>query len=212
MNILGHIPKDYFVVACSGGMDSMVLVDFLRHYPQNKFGLVFFDHGTSDCTSAKAFLKLYTQEFNIELTIGTTSKPKTKDESLEEYWRNQRYEFLSQFNCPILMAHHLDDVVETYVMSTIKGGNPKLIPYRRQNVIRPLLLTSFDEIKAWAIRNNVRYVEDKSNQNTCHLRNYVRHVVMPHILHINPGIHKMIRKKVIEEFKLQEEGKHEINA
>lgn len=201
MKILGIIPRNKFIVACSGGMDSMVLVDFLLRYPQNIFDLAFFDHGTKDCERAKEFLLNWCYENKMTIHTDKVSCSKPKGESLEEYWRNQRYGFLDSFNIPVLTGHHLDDVVESWVMSSIKGGNPKLIPYRRGKVIRPFLLVSKKEIKEWAEKNSLEYVEDLSNNNTAHLRNYVRHVMMPHILHLNPGIHTMIRRKVWEENK-----------
>lgn len=200
MQILGQIPKVPFVVACSGGQDSMVLVDFLSRYPQNKFSLVFFNHGTSDCVQAQDFLTSFCYENKIGLEIGNITREKLKTESVEEYWRNQRYEFFNKFTCPIIMAHHLDDCVESWVMSSLKGGRSLLIPYRRSNIIRPFLLVKKQEIENWALRNEVEYINDKSNLDTKHLRNYVRHVMMPQILHVNPGIHTMLRKKILKEF------------
>ena len=201
MKLLGTIPRVKFIVACSGGMDSMVLVDFLDQYPQNNFELAFFNHGTSDCDRAQKFLTDWCYENKRILHIGKVNAPKAKDESMEEYWRNQRYGFLDTFACPVLTAHHLDDVVESWVMSSLKGGISKLIPYRRGNIIRPFLLVSKQEITDWANRNGVEYVEDYSNENVIHLRNYIRHQMMPHVLHVNPGIRTMIRRKLIIENK-----------
>jgi len=201
MKLLGTIPRVKFIVACSGGMDSMVLVDFLDQYPQNNFELAFFNHGTSDCDRAQKFLSDWCYENKRTLHIGKVNAPKAKDESMEEYWRNQRYGFLDTFACPVLTAHHLDDVVESWVMSSLKGGISKLIPYRRGNIIRPFLLVSKQEITDWANRNGVEYVEDYSNENVIHLRNYIRHQMMPHVLHVNPGIRTMIRRKLIIENK-----------
>jgi len=198
MHILGKIPKEEFIVACSGGKDSMVLVDFLLRYPQNKFSLAFFNHGTSDCIKAEVFLQQWSQERGLKLYKGKITRERSKSESIEEYWRNERYKFLDSFNCTVLTAHHLDDVIETWVMSSIKGGNSLLIPYKRGNVIRPLLMVSKKEINEWCDKNVLKYVEDESNKNIVHLRNYVRHIVMPHVLKINPGIHTMLRKKLFK--------------
>lgn len=205
MHLLGQIPSDYFLVACSGGMDSMVLVDLLLRFPRNRFDLAFFDHGTPDCKTALEFLKDLCPRLKLELFTGHVRREQDHGESLEAYWRDQRYEFLNGFDCPVLTAHHLNDVIETYVMSCLKGGQPKLIPYRRQNVIRPLLTVSRDEITAWAVKHEVSYVEDLSNQDTKHLRNYVRHEMMPYVLHVNKGIGTMLKKKVLAEFSLNPE-------
>lgn len=179
----------------------MVLVDFLSHYPQNRFEIAFFNHGTSDCEFAETFLTDWCSVHGLKLHVGIITRERMKQESIEEYWRNQRYAFLDSFDCPVLTAHHLNDVVESWVMSSVKGGNPKLIPYRRNHVIRPFLLVSKEEIKDWAVRKKLEYVNDVSNDDTIHLRNYVRHIMMPHILHLNPGIHTMLRKKINKENK-----------
>jgi len=75
-------------------------------------------------------------------------------------------------------------------------GTPKLIPYSRQNVIRPFRLTRKRDLELWANLNNVEYLEDDSNRNIKYTRNYIRHEMMPHVLRVNPGIHKTIAKKV----------------
>jgi len=199
MHILGNIPKEPFYIACSGGVDSMFMLDFLSRYPQNHFELLFFNHGTSDCHNAEAFLRRFCANKNFILHVGNANRVKDKKESQEEYWRCIRYDFLNRYiDRPILMAHNLDDAVESWVMSSIKGGNPILLPYRRNNIIRPFLTVSKKEIMSWALRSHLEWSQDQSNEDTVHLRNYIRHVAMPMILHMNPGIHSMIRRKIIE--------------
>ena len=56
------------------------------------------------------------------------------------------------------------------------------------------------ELQLWANLNNVSYIEDKTNTDTRHTRNYIRHEMMPHVLRVNPGIHKVIAKKVKDEY------------
>ena len=52
----------------------------------------------------------------------------------------------------------------------------------------------------WANLNNVSYIEDNTNTDTRHTRNYIRHEMMPNVLRVNPGIHKTIAKKVKDEY------------
>lgn len=198
MKILGHIPKIHFHVACSAGSDSMVLVDFLRKYPKNDFDLLYFNHGTESCQEAESFLKEFSTETGIKLHIGMISRIRSTEESQEEYWRKERYNFLSKFSSePILMAHHLNDVIETWTMTSLHG-NPKLIPYfnHRYNVYRPMLCVSKSEIRDWAKRHNVKFVLDKSNYDISIRRNYVRHEMMDSIYRISPGIEKILSKKI----------------
>jgi tRNA(Ile)-lysidine synthase len=52
--------------------------------------------------------------------------------------------------------------------------------------------------------HNVPWIEDDSNADTCYARNYIRHEMMPHVLKINPGIHKTIAKKVTDDYETYE--------
>jgi tRNA(Ile)-lysidine synthase len=78
-------------------------------------------------------------------------------------------------------------------------GTPKIIPYSRQNVVRPFRATRKRDFELWANLNNIEHIEDDSNRDTCYTRNYIRHEMMPHVLRVNPGIHKLIAKRVRNE-------------
>jgi len=203
LKILGKIPSCHFHIACSGGPDSMTLVDYIRHWPKNSFDILHFNHGTKYCDEAESFVKEYCEKKNIKCYVGYINGKKPKNQSTEEFWRIQRYNFLSMFSSePILMAHHLNDVIETWVMTSM-CGNPKLIPYnnKRYNIFRPFLCVPKSQIEDWIVRHNLSYVTDGSNFDLKIKRNYVRHKIMEHIYHINPGIEKTIKKLVIQSTK-----------
>ena len=80
-------------------------------------------------------------------------------------------------------------------------GQGKIIPYRNGNVIRPFRLTEKSQFVDWCKRHDVDWIEDQSNTDTKYMRNYIRHEVMPKILKINPGINKVVAKKVRQEDK-----------
>ena len=77
-------------------------------------------------------------------------------------------------------------------------GNQYLIPQKRDCYIRPFLQTKKKEFHAWCQRNNVPYVNDPTNTDIRFMRNYIRHEIMPHVLKINPGIHKVMAKKIAD--------------
>jgi tRNA(Ile)-lysidine synthase len=95
-------------------------------------------------------------------------------------------------------AHHLDDCVETWVWSAMHG-TPKIIPYRRNYVVRPFRLTRKRDFELWASMHQVPYVQDQSNENIHYTRNFIRHEMMSSVLKVNKGIHKVIAKKVKED-------------
>ena len=205
IRLLGNIPKIPFYVACSGGTDSMMLVDFLMRYPRNKFEILHFNHGTEPCQTAEKFVKEFCKSHGLALHLGKISRDRQPNESQEEYWRKERYNFLGKFsNKPILMSHHLNDCIETWIMTSLHG-QPKLIPYcnPKYNIIRPLLATPKSAINDWLERHHVEYVYDTSNSDTTLNRNRVRHCMMEHVYAINPGIEKTIKNKVLSEYKAQ---------
>jgi tRNA(Ile)-lysidine synthase len=192
IKLQGKLPREVYV-ACSGGVDSMAVVDFLRN--NHDITLCFFDHGTQHSTEAGVFVSNYSSKNNLPLMYGRISRDRERDESQEEYWRNERYKFFSTINADIITCHHLDDCVETWVWSSMHGEG-KIIPYRNGNVIRPFRMTRKRDFQLWADLKNVPHVEDDSNADTCYTRNYIRHEMMPHVLRVNPGIDKVIAKKV----------------
>lgn len=192
IKLLVPLPKKV-TIACSGGVDSMAVVDFLNR--NHDVTCAFFHHGTENSDRANEFVAKYCTDKNIPLLWGRCRSEKDKEESMEEYWRRERYDFLKDLG-PVITAHHLDDCVETYVWSSLHG-TPKVIPMIRGNVLRPFLTTKKQEFISWCERHNVPWVQDTSNDDTKYMRNYIRHEMMPHVLKVNPGIHNVV-KRIIE--------------
>jgi tRNA(Ile)-lysidine synthase len=189
-------PRKLFYLACSGGIDSMVAMDFLLKGGHN-FKLININHGTDYGEKASFFLKEISKKYNIELLLFKPKRAIHTNESPEEYWRNLRYEIFHSCKLPIVTAHHLDDVVEWWILSSL-CGKPKLTPYKNKNVIRPFLLTSKQQIINWSLKNSIEYIEDPSNKSNKYMRNIVRNKIMPYAIKINPGIRKVIRKKLLD--------------
>ena len=193
--LVGRIPRETFTLACSGGKDSMVFLDFLLKFPQNKIEIAYFNHGTQHGADAESFVKEFAHEKGLKLRLGKVMREKRSGESPEEYWREQRYNFLNQIQQQVITGHHLNDVMETWVFSSLRGLS-KVIPYQRENVIRPFLKVSREEIDNWAVHNCVRWIEDPSNEDVHYTRNAIRHELMPLALKVNPGLGTMLRKKI----------------
>jgi len=194
IKLLSKLPKK-LTVAVSGGVDSMALLTFLKR--KHEVTAAFFHHGTVNSKNAWIFVAKYCEENEIPFETGVISSvEKAENLSLEEHWRNQRYQYLSKFET-VVTGHNLDDCVETWVWSCLHG-TPKIIPYTRGNVLRPLLTTEKCDLISWCTKNNVPWIEDESNKDTKFTRNFIRHEMMPSILKVNPGVKKMLKKKIIE--------------
>jgi tRNA(Ile)-lysidine synthase len=206
IRIQGKLERDIYI-ACSGGVDSMAITDFLRK--NHNCTLVFFDHDTETSTEAKEFVQDYIADKNrqiwqspvattLSVLFGSISRKKEKGESWEDYWRKERYAFLKKLNRTVVTCHHLDDCVETWIWSSLHGEG-KIIPYRNENVIRPFRANRKAELVNWCRRNSVPWIEDTSNEDTRFMRNFIRKELVEKCLVVNPGLHKVIRKKVLEE-------------
>jgi len=197
INLQTKLPKRVYL-ACSGGVDSMAALDFLRR--KHHVTVLHYNHGTQHGTKARRFMERYCLENNIECVMDSTRETVPPGLSREEWWRNKRYEFFDEFagSAPVITCHHLDDCVETWVWSSMHGTG-KIIPYRRNGVIRPFRQTRKNAFRLWCVGHGIPWIEDDSNADTCYTRNYIRHEMMPHVLRVNPGIHKTIARKVKED-------------
>ncbi|HSX52861.1 MAG TPA: tRNA lysidine(34) synthetase TilS [Patescibacteria group bacterium] len=172
-----------YVVAVSGGVDSMVLLDMLVPVPGLKLTVAHFDHGIREDSHLDRLLvqeaaKRYGLPFVYEqghLGAGAS----------EDVARQARYEFLGRVRSAagadaIVTAHHQDDQLETAYINILRGTNRRGLTSLRstQGRRRPLLHLSKKELLAYAHANNIVWREDSTNQDTTYLRNRVRHTML----------------------------------
>lgn len=194
------IPTDVPVkLAFSGGVDSLVLAHFLHR--RKNVTLCHFHHGCQYSNAIAEGCKQKASDLNLPIIIGRIQNERKDGQSLEDYWRRERYRFL--YSCPgniVLTAHHLNDAVETWVFSSMHGEGKLIKPVQDiagQYLIRPLLKTPKREFEAYALKHKLVAVDDPYNRELNLTRNHIRKVMMPHILKINPGIEKTILKKYL---------------
>lgn len=191
LKLLYPLPKK-LTIAFSGGVDSVAVTDFLSR--KHEVSCAFFHHDTVNSEKAFSFVTEFCKKRNLPLSVGMLTNKKHKSQSLEEFWRDERYKFLENFDT-VVTGHHLDDVVETYVWSSMHGTG-KLIPTTRNNVVRPFLTTRKSEFVNWCLRKNIAWCDDLSNNDTKYTRNLIRHELLPIALKVNPGLHTTVKKLV----------------
>ena len=204
IQLLGKVPNNV-TIAVSGGPDSMAALDFLNN-GKRTISVLYFNHCTEHGYEAKKFVRNYCVQRGIGLLDDRIRTKKPDDMSWEEFWRVERYKYFKRHSDkPIITAHHLNDVVEWWVYTSLHG-DPKIIPHENPeyNIIRPFLLTPKAKLVDWCERKNVPYIVDPSNESREHMRNVVRHDMMPHILKVNPGVEKVLRKKVQQVFDMRQ--------
>lgn len=196
INLFGNAVNSDVIVGCSGGVDSMFAAHFLAQKRYRNVHLLFVHHRTEDSEKAMNFLSKHAldetgaKSFRVEYI-----EAEAPDSSKEDFWREQRYNIFKAQELQVVTAHHLDDCMETYLFGAL-NGTPKVIPYQHKNVVRPFLLTRKSQMVDWCKRKNVKWVEDSSNQDTKYMRNRIRHSLMPEALAVNPGLHKVVARKV----------------
>lgn len=197
IKLLNKVPNKV-VIACSGGVDSMAALSFLNN-GKRQVSVAYMNHGTPYSDLAQSFVEDYCRSKNLPLVVGYCKNEKSKKESQEEYWRNERHAFLKSFIEPVVLAHNLNDQMENWIFTNLHG-EARLIPFRNANLIRPFILNSRCALEEWCLNHQVNWVEDPSNNDTKYMRNKIRHEIMPSLLEVNPGLAKVITKKILKEF------------
>ena len=194
IKLQGKLPRK-ISVAVSGGVDSMVALDFLKR--NHIVTVLHYNHNTGHSDEADAFVSRYCRDNGIPFLKDKCKTTAPLGRSRECFWREQRYNFFDKHNdYPLITAHTLDDCVESWIFTSLTSTS-RVIPYRRNHVVRPFRKTRKRDLELWANLNNVPYVTDPSNADTSFRRNYIRHELMPHALEVNPGLFKMIRSSKI---------------
>lgn len=191
-------------IAVSGGIDSMVVLDFFKNAKRCDVTVLHFDHGTSFGAEARIFVENFCKNADIPCITGQISADQDfAGKSKEDVWRKARYAFFESVTTEsdkILLGHHLNDAIESWIFSSMHG-NPMLIPSTRGRYYRPFILSEKEKIISWAERKGLVWTDDPSNCSDDYMRNYIRNNLMPHALHVNPGLPKVIKKKYLAQIK-----------
>lgn len=195
------------ILAVSGGIDSMVLLErFFRAEPEN-IVVAHFNHGTR--TSAdldEQFVFSRCKELKVPFE---TMKIMLGEGVSEELARQKRYDFLyhvaNKYGGEIYTAHHLDDLIESIAINLIRGtGWRGLTPFSDNRIHRPFIESGFykTDILRFAAENKVLFREDPTNATDDYLRNRVRLklFIMP----------RMEKERLIDFYKRQTIIRHEI--
>jgi tRNA(Ile)-lysidine synthase len=175
-----------YVVAVSGGVDSVVLLHLLRNHPEHRLTVAHFDHGIRpESADDERFVRDLAQIYRMPYVFKRAS---LGPEASEAQAREARYDFLQAIRAAagadaVLTAHHQDDVLETAIHNIIRGtGRRGLTSLKSTDIIkRPLLGIPKADILEYALRNNLQWREDSTNAQDIYTRNYIRHHLLPRL-------------------------------
>lgn len=199
---------DTLLVAFSGGVDSVVLSDLL-HKAGYQFDLAHcnFQLRGTEANDDTEFCKSFADSIQstCHVTYFNTKEFALKNKlSIQMAARDLRYTWFKELiekhhYTYILTAHHANDNIETLFVNLIRGTGIKGlqgIPEKQNNIIRPLLFATKDAIKQYALKNELSFREDSSNQEVKYKRNFIRHQIVPELKKLNPALEETINTSI----------------
>jgi len=183
-NMKTILTKGRYVVAVSGGVDSVVLLDLLSRQAELRLTIAHFDHGIRpDSGADRLFVQALAKKYGLPFAYDAAQLGPGASEAVA---RKARYQFLEQVRrasqaSSIVTAHQQDDVLETAVLNMLRGTGRKGLTslQDRPDIRRPLLGYSKQAIMAYAKAQGLEWREDVTNHDQAYRRNYVRHSILP---------------------------------
>jgi len=214
-------PSDRILLAVSGGIDSMVMLDLFREAKLN-IGVahVNFQLRAAASDGDEAFIKRYCHDAGIEFfskRFETNNYAEKSGQSVQMAARELRYKWFNQILTQssfhwLATAHQLNDNLETVLLRWTQGSSLERltgIPLINGKVIRPLLFASREEIEVYARARKLAWREDISNATDDYHRNFIRHKVVPKLKEINPSLEETFSdslEKIKGSYELMQRG------
>lgn len=208
--------EDKILLAVSGGVDSVVMLDLFNSIKAN-IGMAHYNYKLrgEDSDLDEEFVKQLAGNYFIESFLySEESLIMTKDskKSIQIAARDLRYSWLKQIAkangyTKIATAHTSDDNTETILLNLSKGSVMKGlngIPIKAEQIIRPLLFTKKEELIEYARENEINWREDKSNQSDKYQRNIIRNKIIPVLKDLNPSLTETISEAASIRQEIQE--------
>lgn len=181
-------PGETVCVGLSGGCDSVVLLHVLTVLgPPEHLRAVHVHHGLSENADRWAdFCADYCRRLGVELLVERVDVERRSGLGLEAAARAVRYAVFSRSAGDLLLlGHHQGDQAETLLFNLLRGtgvAGAAAIPVDRlqgrTRILRPLLDVTRQEIEAYARDCRLVWIDDESNADTLHARNFLRHDVL----------------------------------
>lgn len=193
-------PKDRYLIGVSGGRDSVALLHSLVDLGYKNLIICHLDHqlrGRSSAADAR-FVEKLAARYDVDLAIESANvRALAKKLSIETAARDARYSFFAKIakrrKCrTIFLAHHADDLVETFLINLFRGAGSTGLSGMREvttrrvddvdlTIVRPLLGVWRSDIDKYVRKHRLTFREDASNKNLAPLRNRIRRRVIPYL-------------------------------
>ncbi len=185
-----NLPK--YWIACSGGVDSVVLVHIL-HQKMEHVGILHCNFHLRGESSNKdeELVRNLAKQLHLPIRVkefDTQQYEKDHRVNTELAARELRYQWFDTIilkeNKTIVLGHHYDDQIETFFLQLRRGGRVKGLsgmPVFRKGYLRPLLKHTKKDLIAIALKNNWKWREDITNASNVYMRNWYRNEIIPYL-------------------------------
>jgi tRNA(Ile)-lysidine synthase len=197
---------DTIIAAFSGGKDSLSLLHLMKRLEQDipvQLIAAYFNHRIrTDHSEEQRFVEKTCRDMDIQLVVQSEdveSYRKKNRLNLEHAASLLRYRFLEEAGrkyrpAKIATGHTRSDLAETFLIKLLRGSGSRGLSsiYARKGtrIIRPLLIFSKEETEDFLQRNHIGFYSDTTNLDNTLLRNRIRHILLPEIKKIEPGIER----------------------
>jgi tRNA(Ile)-lysidine synthase len=192
---LAAAPAGPLCVGYSGGMDSLALLHALAGLPAARargLSAIHVDHGLhADSADWAQHCQMTAAALQLPLRIVRVAVPRAAPQGLEAAARAARQAAFRQHlpaGALLALAHHADDQSETVLLKLLRGAGPEglrgmraLRRFGTGRLWRPLLELPRAQLAAYAQAQALQWIDDPSNADTRHARNFLRHVVLPQL-------------------------------
>ena len=192
-NELAALPPGPLCVGYSGGLDSLALLHALASLPEARargLGAIHVDHGLhADSADWALHCQATAASLQLPLRIVRVAVPRERREGLEAAARAARLDAFRRHlpaGATLVLAHHADDQTETVLLKLLRGAGPeglrgmrKWRPLGEHALWRPLLALPRTVLQAYANAQALQWIDDPSNADLRHARNFLRHTVLP---------------------------------
>jgi len=198
-----RFPRDArYLIGVSGGRDSVALLHWLSSLGYKKLIVCHLNHqlrGRSSDADAR-FVEKLAGKYQVDFEMGAAKVrvlAKKKKMSIETAAREARYSFFAKaakrHRChTIFLAHHADDLVETFLLNLIRGAGLTGLAAMRDlstrhigdldlTIVRPLLSVWRSDIDKYVRECHLRCREDATNRNLAPTRNRIRNRIIPYL-------------------------------
>ena len=210
-------PKNVYLAACTFGPDSMALLDMMQQDGVSPVVCFVDYHLGNNLATARKEVEKYCEEKHLILEIKDAYPPEGKSEKEVADWARQlRYKFflecfLKHHAAALFIAHHIDDVIENYLLLKqhgVKGqhyGWSRVSTYEEMIIVRPLLQYSREDLKNYCDEHNIPYSDSYSNYEEASQRSLIRRDVVS-------KLNEVERDQILEEMKKKEAEISSLNA